>query len=317
MPVYDDVGHLPAAVERALGQVGVDVELVLVDDGSTDGSREVARSAAEDDDRVVAVLLPANGGVAAARRAGVEAASGEWVWFVDSDDHWPADGAQRLLAAAEQGGGGSGVDAVVASAVLVEPGGARRRLPAPVLSGGGVTGPEAVRLLLRGEVTGHLWTKLLRRSLLLGVDFPRPRVQSDMALVALALAEAREVRATAEQVYEYRKRAGSIITSAHQRADSLEVVDGVVTAAARRSGVPDHDPDLRWFRLRYVALSGLKDALSGAYAPGRSRELVARARRGIGLRGLAALARRRDKRLLLAALAYAPRRLQELVLTRR
>lgn len=315
MPVYDDVEHLPAAVERALGQAGVDVELVLVDDGSTDGSREVVRAAAAADDRVVAVLLPQNGGVAAARRAGVEAASGEWVWFVDSDDHWPADGARRLLAAAERGGGT--VDVVVASAVLVEPSGARRRLPAPVLGSGAVTGPEGVRLLLRGEVTGHLWTKLLRRSLLLGLDFPRSRVQSDMALVAVALAGAREVRTTADEVYEYRKRAGSIITSAHQRADSLEVVDGVVTAAARRSGVPDHDPDLRWFRLRYVALSGLKDALSGAYAPERSRELVARARRGIGLRGLAALARRRDKRLLLAALAYAPRPLQERALGRR
>ena len=314
MPVYDDVAHLPSAVERALGQVGVDVEVVLVDDGSTDGSREVVRAAAAADDRVVAVLLPQNGGVAAARRAGVEAASGEWVWFVDSDDHWPADGAQRLLTAA----GGSGtVDVVVASAVLVEPSGVRRPLPAPELRGAAVTGAEGVRLLLRGEVTGHLWTKLLRRSLLLGVDFPRSRVQSDMALVAVALAEARQVRATAEQVYEYRKRAGSIITSAHQRADSLEVVDGVVTAAARRCGVPDRDPDLRWFRLRYVALSGLKDALSGAYDPQRSRELVARARRGIGVRGLVALARRRDKRLLLGALAYAPRPVQERTLGRR
>ncbi|GAA4967591.1 hypothetical protein GCM10023225_07710 [Kineococcus glutinatus] len=305
MPVFNDAEHLPSAIDRVLGQRGVEVQLVLVDDGSTDGSRGIAEEAARRDERVTALLLPANGGVAAARRRGVEAASGDWIWFVDSDDHWPDDAAACLVGAAAAA---NGADVVVADALLVPTSGAPRTIPAPRLPAH--TGPQAVGLLLQGVVTGHLWNKLFRRSLLLGVDFPPARVQSDLALVANALAAAGTVTFCGRQVYEYRKRTGSIITSRHRRVESLAVVEQTVVDAALRAGVAPTGAELTYFRLRYIALSGMKDALSGAYDEAESRALVAAARRRIGVTGLTLLARRRDKRIALAALAYAPRRVQ-------
>ncbi len=309
MPVFNDVGHLPSAVERVLGQRDVEVQLVLVDDGSSDGSRSAVSAAAERDERVTALLLPDNRGVAEARRRGVEAATGEWIWFVDSDDHWPQDAAASLLRTAlDAQEGGRPVDVVVADALLVPAAGAPRTIPAPRLPVQNAS--TAVELLLRGAITGHLWNKLFRRELLLGVDFPRARVQSDLALVANALTAAGSIAFCGRTVYEYRKRTGSIITSRHRRAESLAVVDATVLDAASRAGIAATAPAVTYFRLRYIALSGVKDALSGAYDEAESRALVAAARRRIGLRGLRVLAQRRDKRVVLAALAYAPRPLQ-------
>lgn len=318
MPVYNDAAHLPGAVQRSLGLRGVDVQLVIVDDCSTDGTREIAQRAAADDPRVEVVTMPQNQGVAAARQAGVRAAAGEWVWFVDSDDHWPLDGLAALVHALPRGVGGElgeGVDVVVAGAVLVEPSGVARPITSP--SGSPRTGAEAVRLLLRGEITGHLWTKLFRRALLLRAEFPTARVQSDLALVAGVLSLATSVVTIPDQVYEYRKRQGSIITSGARRAESLVIVDGFVQVAALRAGVEEGDPDLDYFRLRYIALSSLKDALEGAYPEPESRLLVAQARRRIGARGLLLLVSRGDKRVGLALLAYAPWGVQARLLRRR
>jgi glycosyltransferase involved in cell wall biosynthesis len=75
-----------AALPSALGQEDVDVEVVVVDDGSTDETSERLRT--EYDDRVRVVRHPRSHGVARARNAGIEAAAAEWIAFLDDDDLW-------------------------------------------------------------------------------------------------------------------------------------------------------------------------------------------------------------------------------------
>lgn len=88
MPVYNAAATLPRSLASVLAQTHAAVELLLVDDGSKDASREIIAAAAASDPRVVPVLLPRNGGVAAARNAGIEAATGRYMAFLDSDDWW-------------------------------------------------------------------------------------------------------------------------------------------------------------------------------------------------------------------------------------
>jgi glycosyltransferase involved in cell wall biosynthesis len=91
-----------AALPSALGQEGVDVEVVVVDDGSTD--RTAAGVAALGDSRIQLVRHADSRGVARARNAGVEAAAGEWIAFLDDDDLWaPRKLRIQLDAAAEAG----------------------------------------------------------------------------------------------------------------------------------------------------------------------------------------------------------------------
>ena len=87
------------ALADALRQEGVDIEVVVVDDGSDDGSAE--RLAALDDPRLRVVRRPERGGQARALNAGIEVARGEWIAFLDDDDLWSPRKLRAQLAAAE------------------------------------------------------------------------------------------------------------------------------------------------------------------------------------------------------------------------
>lgn len=88
MPAYDAQATLEASMRSVLEQQCARVELIVVDDRSRDASAEIAGRIAETDPRVVVVRQPANAGVAAARNAGIEAATGDYIAFLDSDDTW-------------------------------------------------------------------------------------------------------------------------------------------------------------------------------------------------------------------------------------
>lgn len=88
MPVFNAERTLRKSAESVLRQTFAAVELVLVDDCSRDGSGEIMRELAAADPRVKLVVQPVNAGVAEARNAGLRAASGSHVAFLDSDDWW-------------------------------------------------------------------------------------------------------------------------------------------------------------------------------------------------------------------------------------
>jgi len=313
VPAYNAEAHLDRSIAEILEQTLEDLEVVVVDDGSSDGTARIAAAWAERDARVRFVPLAENGGVAAARERAVREARADWVWFVDADDRRDPRALELLLAAAER----DRADLVVCGARFVDPDGSTRPIPAPVLPGV-VSGRLALRELLEGRITGHLWNKLVRRDLALGIEYTRARVHSDLAMTAQLVAAARRVAAIPEVLYSYLLREGSIIHSGRSRAESLLLVDDAVASAARRL-----DPRLlstgsfALYRARFIVLSGLKDALLGPYPPDermrRARALQSR----LTWRAVAGFARRRDsKRLVLAVTAKTSLRLHRAVLTR-
>jgi CDP-glycerol glycerophosphotransferase len=104
--VYNDAARLPTAVRSVLDQTLRGVEVVIVDDRSTDGSYELARQlAAEHPDRVRAFQLPENsGGCGAPRNHGVGRAQGDYVLFLDSDDVLERNACRNMLEAAQNTG---------------------------------------------------------------------------------------------------------------------------------------------------------------------------------------------------------------------
>jgi glycosyltransferase involved in cell wall biosynthesis len=86
VPCYNYARFLPAAVDSALAQDGVQVKVLIVDDASTDGSAEVARSLAGRDGRVRLIARPRNGGPVASFNDGLAAADGEYLIRLDADD---------------------------------------------------------------------------------------------------------------------------------------------------------------------------------------------------------------------------------------
>lgn len=271
IPAYRAGRFLPEAVERLERQdVDADFEIVIVDDGSGDDTADVLRELAAAHPRVRPVYLAENMGAARARERGVAEARGEYVWFVDADDSW-SDDALRILTALARN---LRADVVVAAAEFVYESGGRRMLQPPVSPP--VSGREAFRMLLRGQVTGHLWNKLFRTDVIRQASFAPARVQSDLVMVADALAVAKRVGFTAQPVYQYRLRSGSVITSVSKRAESLGIIDNAIRRDATRLGLIA-SYDYQYFRARYIQLSGIKDALRAAYTPAeRAKHLADR-----------------------------------------
>lgn len=96
IPVYNTEKYLPRCVDSVLGQSFQDFELLLVDDGSTDGSGFICDAYSEKDSRV-SVFHKENGGVSSARNVGLKEAKGDWISFVDSDDELLPDGLQVMV----------------------------------------------------------------------------------------------------------------------------------------------------------------------------------------------------------------------------
>jgi glycosyltransferase involved in cell wall biosynthesis len=87
VPLYNKAPHVEAAIRSALGQSLTPREVIVIDDGSTDGSRETAAKITDDRLKLLNRSPPGPGGYAA-RNMGIEAASGEWIAFLDADDLW-------------------------------------------------------------------------------------------------------------------------------------------------------------------------------------------------------------------------------------
>lgn len=100
MPVYNVAAYLDEAVRSVIAQSVRDWEMILVDDGSTDDSGRLCDAWAQRDERI-RVIHKANGGLASARNAGLDAARGEWIMFPDSDDMWEDGMLETMLAASQ------------------------------------------------------------------------------------------------------------------------------------------------------------------------------------------------------------------------
>ncbi len=97
LPVFNRAEELPRAAASVLRQSYRDIELIIVDDGSTDDTTLVARRIASGDGRVRLVTLDENRGAAVARNEGIRLSRGRYVAFQDSDDEWSVTKLERQL----------------------------------------------------------------------------------------------------------------------------------------------------------------------------------------------------------------------------
>lgn len=95
VPVYNVAEYLPRCLESCIQQTLYDIEIICVNDGSTDNSLEILRAFEKKDSRVL-VIDQENKGLSAARNAGLRVASGQWIMFLDSDDFYTLNACERV-----------------------------------------------------------------------------------------------------------------------------------------------------------------------------------------------------------------------------
>lgn len=104
VPVYNVEAYLHQCVDSIINQTSGDWELILIDDGSCDGCPQICDEYAWQDNRIK-VIHQSNQGVAVARNVGLDVATGEWIWFVDSDDWIESEAVSILKSNYIQSGG--------------------------------------------------------------------------------------------------------------------------------------------------------------------------------------------------------------------
>lgn len=208
MAAYNAEGTVARAIASVLEQ-RVPLELVVVDDRSADATaatvEELARAAGG---RIRLQRHEENRGAAAARNTGVEAARGEFVCFVDSDDEMLPGYLEVLLTAARD----ASADIAIGNVVYQRQDGSRAERPARAV--GVFQGAEAARLALLDRIAPFTCDKLVRRSLFADVRFPEGLINEDFLTNPVLQARAGRVVVTDRPVYLYRVRDSSVTWSA-------------------------------------------------------------------------------------------------------
>jgi glycosyltransferase involved in cell wall biosynthesis len=104
VPVFNTGSYLRPCLDSILGQSLRDIEVICINDGSSDGSMETLVEYAEKDNRLKIINFPVNRGVSVARNAGIDKANGTYIGFVDGDDTVDKDFFSRLVSVAETSG---------------------------------------------------------------------------------------------------------------------------------------------------------------------------------------------------------------------
>ena len=296
VPIYNVEPFLDECLRSIAGQTFADLEVVMVDDGSTDGSAAIADRFAAADGRFRLISQP-NAGLGAARNTGLDAATGEHLAFVDSDDVLPPGAYERLLGALDRTGSDFATGNVLR---LSSHGCTQASFLAQVFTR---SRPRAhVRafapLLSDRTACNKLWRRAFWDEL--GLRFPEGRLHEDIALVLRAHFAARAVDVVAAPVYHYRRREEGE-PSITQRRHELRALRDRVTAVEEVLELLGRTEPRRQLRRyeRSVAAADLRYHLNlleraqddyREYFLDAANAFLERAHRGV-LRGLPALER--------------------------
>ncbi len=226
VPVYNIMDCLERCVKSICAQTWENLEILLVDDGSTDGTGALCDQLAKKDGRI-RVFHKENGGSSSARNLGIREAKGEWLGFVDSDDWIEPQMYERLLEAALF----SGASIAQASRDEIDEEGTRRPdVCAPPKEELTRSAEEFLRTLLLHEGDCSFCTKLVKRELFAGRAFPEGKLNEDFYLLVELLGTGAAVRIVPEQLYHVFYRMGSNTRRKDKREFSRVFVDIVDNA---------------------------------------------------------------------------------------
>ncbi len=236
--VYNIEEYLPRCVDSILAQTYRNLEIILVDDGSKDQSGSICDSYAEKDRRIK-VIHKKNGGLSDARNAGMDAASGEYIGFVDGDDWIEPDMYRAMYFACEK----EKAQAAVCRYKQITKSGIIDGSAGNSVS---LSRDEALEIYVCGDerylIYNSVWSKLFARDLVEGMRFPVGKNSEDIMFTTRAFCRMERLVYLDEAYYNYvLDREGSIM---NEKAGERRLKDEIPfwqeqIAYFREAGMPD------------------------------------------------------------------------------
>ena len=206
VPIYNVENYLAMCLASIAAQTYKNLQVLLIDDGSIDGSTEIAKDYAARDDRFV-YLHQENKGLSGARNTGIDNARGEYIAFVDSDDWLEPDYIQELLRVALERDsditiGGLFKEAGNSKKVVPDVGRAYSKTAAMEILDD--IFPEKYMLMILA------WNKLYKRKLFETIRFPQGKIHEDEYTIHRLIDESELIYTVPKSLYHYRMRQDSI-----------------------------------------------------------------------------------------------------------
>ncbi len=221
IPIFNGQNHMQRCVDSVITQTYKNIEIVLINDGSTDSTPAICDSFAKMDSRVK-VHHKENGGLSDARNVGIDISSGEYITFIDSDDFILPDYVEYLYSLITK----FGAEMSICTHTVICRNGRR------IVYGDGTElslSPQQTlkEILYHGRVDLSVWAKLYHRSLFEGVRYPYGKYFEDVGTTYRLIDKCQKIASGGTSKYEYILRSDSMISDKFttRKLDLLEMTD--------------------------------------------------------------------------------------------
>lgn len=256
IPVYNVEDYIGECLNSVLRQSYKNLEIIVIDDGSTDNSREIVRQLSKSDQRIT-LIEQENHGVSFARNVGIKRAKGDYLMFVDGDDWLEKDAAYHMLLCADK----SDADIIKGSFIWHDP--IRDKKRDHILAEKKYERQEVIKNFLCGRnIPSSVWASLYKRDLICGNNLffnESEKIGEDGVFTMKALDKAKIVYLTSVPVYNIRVREGSASRKDIVYSSEHKFVDEVIC-----------DPSIKGyietFKLRVMLTNLYRTALVASYS---------------------------------------------------
>jgi glycosyltransferase involved in cell wall biosynthesis len=223
VPIYNVEQYLRKCIDSLIKQTFTNIQIILVDDGATDSCPEICDEYAKKDNRIK-VIHKQNGGLSDARNAGMRAASGDYIAFIDSDDYVSGRMFEVLINIMLE----RNCDIVECDALKVY--GNKEDVDENICNLGSITeynNEKALNtLMLEENLTQTVWNKLYKADLIKDIYFEIGKINEDEFWTYQVFGKAQKIVKINAPLYYYLQRQGSIMNGEYniKRLDCLEAL---------------------------------------------------------------------------------------------
>ena len=245
IPVYNSEEYLARSLDCILAQTYKNLEIVLVNDGSTDRSLEICRYYQKQDDRIV-VFDKCNQGAAETRDFALEHAKGDIIAWMDNDDIVHPDFIYKMYRAMDE----NNSDMVVCNYEYTDERGKRLNWPEPKYKDKTLNSNEAIQeFLTTYNIEGFCWNKLAKKSLYFDNDIRYSKENNpfycDMMVTIKMIEKSKSVSMVSDKLYKYCQNSSSMVHT-HNPVNLYKYIDVIEEIADRCSNTIEHK-DIEWF----------------------------------------------------------------------
>lgn len=227
IPVYKTVKELPRCVDSVLAQEFKDFEIILVDDGSPDGSGKICDKYASTNEQINCIHQE-NQGVSVARNTGLKFAKGEYVLFLDSDDAWNDSKALTKLNSIIKED--PNTDVICFGYMLFDSNGQIRKTCVPYITKEAIEKYDVVKQLVYSyQYYNAAYLKVLKRDFLIKnrIEFKKGILSEDISWSGDVLLHAKNIKVYSSAFYNYILRSSGSITSSVGKKNVVDILSQI------------------------------------------------------------------------------------------